>query len=389
VNLSLSPTAIRSTASSAARRSSSTPVTIELALVGFLSLVVLVGLYTFATERAGIFKDDTRQYGLMAEDPSFLTRLPYSFRVLTPLLASAIPGDLLTGFVIVTLAGLLATSMVLYLFLRALDLGPWVSLAGVALFLGSGATTRALTTPVYVDALTYLAEVAAFYCLLVRREALFAATLVFGVLNRETILLLVPLYLLQLRSEGRLTRAHLPRIALVVGLPLLTLGLVVVTKLLAAGALPDGLGVLEPRARTFRQTIPTWPELADIYSVYGAAWLLAILNLRRAPPFLRRGLLFGVLVVLQLSVSRGDEGRNLSHLLPLVIPLAVLEFRALSPARGLALLVACLASMLNFRWVLVPITLVRYALVALGSLVALALAAWGRVVPRPSRFGPV
>jgi hypothetical protein len=290
-----------------------------------------------------------------------------------------LPGDALTGFVVVTFAGLLATSIVLYLLLRALNLGVYASLAGLGLFLGSGATTRAFTTPVYVDALTYLAEVAGFYFLLVRREALFAATLVFGVLNRETIVLLVPLYLFQLRADGRLSRDHLPRIVLIVGVPLAALGLVMVVKLLAADALPDGLGLLRPNARTFRQTIPSWQELADIYSVYGAAWLLALLNLRRAPPFLRRGLLFGALIVLQLSVSRGDEGRNLSHLLPLVIPLAALEFRDLSPSRAAALLLACLASMLNFRWVLVPVTLARYVLVALGTLVVLALAIWRRI----------
>jgi hypothetical protein len=345
--------------------------------------VLLIALYSFATERAGIFKDDTRQYAMMAEDPAYLARLPYSFRVLTPLLAGSIAGDLLTGFTIVTVAGLWGAAVVLYLLLRALELGRWVSLAGVGLFLGSGATTRALTTPLYVDALTYLAEVAAFFFLLLRREVLFAVTLAVGVLNRETMLLLLPLYLLQLRSEGRLHRANLPRAALVVGLPFIALGLVIVAKLLAAGAVPDGLGVLEPRARTFRQTVPTWQELADIYSVFGAAWLLAALNLRRASPFLRRGLLYGGLVILQLSVSRGDEGRNLSHLLPLVIPLAVLEFQGLSAVRGVTLLLACLASMLNFRWVIVPLSIVRYILVAVGSLVALSLAGCRRVSWRP------
>jgi hypothetical protein len=345
--------------------------------------VLLIALYSFATERAGIFKDDTRQYAMMAEDPAYLARLPYSFRVLTPLLAGSIAGDLLTGFTIVTVAGLWGAAVVLYLLLRALELGRWVSLAGVGLFLGSGATTRALTTPLYVDALTYLAEVAAFFFLLLRREVLFAVTLAVGVLNRETMLLLLPLYLFQLRSEGRLHRANLPRAALVVGLPFIALGLVIVAKLLAAGAVPDGLGVLEPRARTFRQTVPTWQELADIYSVFGAAWLLAALNLRRASPFLRRGLLYGGLVILQLSVSRGDEGRNLSHLLPLVIPLAVLEFQGLSAVRGVTLLLACLASMLNFRWVIVPLSMVRYILVAVGSLVALSLASCRRVSWRP------
>jgi hypothetical protein len=271
---------------------------------------------------------------------------------------------------------------VLYAFLRALDLAPLAAGAGVALFLGSGLTIRMLTTPTYVDPLSYLANLACFYFLATRREALFSGALTLGTLNRETSLFLVPVYLLQLRSAGRLGRRDLPRVALVVGVPLLTLGLAATIRLLAAGALEHGLNLPPPRPRTFEQNVPSPQDLAEIYSLFGAGWLLALLSLRQAPLLLWHGLTLGALLMLQFTISRGDESRNLSHLLPVVLPLAALQFRGRSGWQSAVLLAASLLSMLNFRWVVLPGAAVRYLLVAFGSIGALAMATIWREPPR-------
>ena len=57
----------------------------------------------------------------------------------------------------------------------------------------------------------------------------------------------------------------------------------------------------------------------------GVLWLLALPHLPGPTAFQRRALVYAALVILQLTVSRGDEGRNLSHLFPVVIPLAMLD----------------------------------------------------------------
>ena len=62
--------------------------------------------------------------------------------------------------------------------------------------------------------------------------------------------------------------------------------------------------------------------------MFGVLWLLAVRHLPGPTAFQRRALVYGALVILQLTVSRGDEGRNLSHLFPVVIPLAMLEVQA-------------------------------------------------------------
>jgi hypothetical protein len=227
----------------------------------------------------------------------------------------------------------------------------------------------------YVDALSYLAELVGFYCLLSRREALFGLTLAIGILNRETVLLLGPVYLLELRAAGRLGRADLPRVALVLGAPIAVFGLLVVLKLAVAGEPSAALAALPPNPRAFVHSVPTLQVLADVYSVFGLSWLLAALNVRAAPPLIRRGLSYGLLVVLQLAVVRGDEGRILSHLVPLVIPLAVLELRryARAPGLGVLLVAAGLTSAVNFRLTLIASAALRYALVGAGTLVGLVI----------------
>jgi hypothetical protein len=121
--------------------------------------------------------------------------------------------------------------------------------------------------------------------------------------------------------------------------------------------------------------------------------LLALKNLPGSAPFQRRALLFGALLLAQLAVARGDESRNLSHLFPLVVPLAMLEVQRLleSQLRYRVLLagllaLACAASMVHARWTILEPAALRYGLVALGTATALAIA-WGRPLVAARRSG--
>src|SRR3712207_3805606 len=129
----------------------------ELLVAGALVASLVMGLYFFGTARVGLAKDDAAQYTRMADDPTYLARQWYTFRVLTPRLAALWPGDHLAGFTLVTLIGLILAGTCLYAYCRAVGLGRPASLAGAALFAVSGGAVRLLTTPVYVDGLTYAA----------------------------------------------------------------------------------------------------------------------------------------------------------------------------------------------------------------------------------------
>jgi hypothetical protein len=353
----------------------------DLVLVFLVCAVVVLLLYAVGTTRVGLRIDDAGQYSQMAESPAFLARLPYTFRVLTPGLAGLWPGDPIVGFTLVTLLALPLAATAIYAYQRSIDLTRPAALAGALLFALSGGSVRMVTTPVYVDALTYLTEAAGFWLLARRRFWPFVAVVALGVLNRETALLLVVLYLV-VEPPSRSTWR---RALLVVLLPTAVLGVVVVVKLAAGGVLGGAtpLTVLAPFARTFRQDLPSLSDLFDVYSMLGVMWMLAARHLPGPTAFQRRALLFGALVVLQLTVSRGDEGRNLSHLFPLVIPLAMLDVQRALGAGGrlgsvLAALLAvgCALSMVHARWTFLDAAGLRYGLVALGTALALAIA-WG------------
>ena len=115
----------------------------------------------------------------------------------------------------------------LYAYQRTIDLGRPAALAGALLFAVSGGAIRMLTTPVYVDAVTYLTEAAAFWLLARRQFWPFLAVVTVGVLNRETALLLVALYLVVEPP----TRATWKRAALAILLPSAVFGVVVGWKL--------------------------------------------------------------------------------------------------------------------------------------------------------------
>jgi len=356
-------------------------------LAGVLALTALLTLLLFAvgTTRVGLQKDDAGQYYRMAESPAYLARLPYTFRVLTPALAGLWPGDPVAGFTLVTLISLPLAATALYAYQRAIHLTRPAALAGGVLFTLSGGAIRMLTTPVYVDGLTYLTEAAAFWLLARRTFWPFLAVVTLGVLNRETALLPVVLYLVVEPPS----RATWRRAAIAILLPSVVFGAVVYWKLAAGGVLDGSVppATLAPFARTFRQDLPTLPELFDVYSTFGVLWLLAARHLPGPTTFQRRALVYAALVVLQLTVSRGDEGRNLSHLFPVLIPLAMLDVQraaSVGGRRGLTLTVvlvaACALSMVHARWTILEPAALRYGFVLLGTAAALAVA-WV-LVPR-------
>ncbi|MBA2451427.1 MAG: hypothetical protein H0V51_25710, partial [Chloroflexi bacterium] len=368
---------------------------------------VVLGMHFFGTERAGLLKDDAGEYVEMAESGRFLARLPYTFRVLSPLLAGGWPGGPIAGFTVLTVGSLVLASLALYAYQRVLGLGWPAALAGSILFATSGGAVRLLTTPTYVDAVSYLAEAVAFLALASGWFWPFLIAVVLGTLNRETGLLLIPLYFAVRSTSERPdgvrpdavagSAPHPPTVAprytatLVVLLPLGALTAAALLKLWSGGLLASGaLATLAPDPRAFRQGILPLADLFDLFSTFGALWLLAVRNLPGPTDFQRRALVFGVLVVLQLVIARGDEGRVLSHLFPIVVPLAMLEVQRLltsslprHQALGALLVLACAASMVHARWTLLEPATLRYALVASGVVVAVAittLAGWIRPI---------
>jgi hypothetical protein len=351
-------------------------ITHEEWLAVVLWSVVLIGaLYVWATQRAGLFKDDTEYYGRLARDLADPAHLPYTFRLLTPWLASLLPLETAEAFTVITLVSLLLTAVLLYAFMARCGFQPAASFGALTIFLCSSVVIRMLTTPTYVDPLTYALTIATFLALIARRDVLFSLLVAVGSLNRETALLLLPSYLVA-AWPMRGARGWL-RATLVCAIPFTALVVLVLAKLAVLGMLGHGLLGMSSLAYTgYVQRIPRLGDLLDVYSLFGLAWLALILGWRSAPRWLQ---IYGGLVIAQLLISRGDESRNLSHLFPMIIPLVALlleQARARSRPVMAGLVICVVLSMIHFRWAAIPLEAVRYTLVALGTTAGGALIAW-------------
>jgi hypothetical protein len=204
-----------------------------------------------------------------------------------------------------------------------------------------------------------------------------------GVTNRETALLLLPSDLASRRAWP--DRSPLSSAILVWIVHLMTLVVLVVGKAAAAGLLAPGADWSSMRYGGASARLPQMGDLADVYTEFGALWIVAVLGLVRARARLAVVLPYAVLVVLQVLIARGDESRVLSHLFPFVLLASALELGAIwsrvprGPARwvplGLLVLGAAL-SMVHFRWTIVPWSAVRYSCVGLGTLLVLGVLAW-------------
>ncbi|MFN8522919.1 MAG: hypothetical protein U0821_07395 [Chloroflexota bacterium] len=325
-------------------------------------------------------KDDAGQYIRMAESFGYLARLPYTFRVLSPALAGIALGGSIRGFIAITLVSLVCAGAALFLLQRILGLSRTSSGAGMALFLVSGGSTRLLTTPTYVDALTYATEAIGLALILLVKPIGLAALVSVAVANRETAGLLLPAAYGSAAWRHRGVRTFLwPAIACG------TVGLAIVILKLGLTSAP--WSQLAPNSRTFDQRPPGLTELFDLYSTFGALWPLAAIYLPGPRALRGPGAVFAALIALQLVVSRGDEGRNLSHVFPVLIPIAMLAVEEASRRPNHRLLVGILviavaAGMVNARWVWIPDPTIRYVLVGVGSVVATALGIWLRVSER-------
>ncbi len=142
---------------------------------------------------------DAVHYFFMSENPSNMSDVkpPFKYRVLTPLLVSAIKSatNLPTwrAFYVLNYFALFFSSVILYLFLRRLKFNEVLSLIGVSIFLSNYIIVG--LSVFLVDPLFFLFYIAGIYFILKKKFRYTLLCLIVGIFNKETILLLIPYYL--------------------------------------------------------------------------------------------------------------------------------------------------------------------------------------------------
>ncbi len=168
---------------------------------------------------------DHHHYIALAADPGSPQQAPFGWRPLIPLLARAVPGSLDTGFMVMSVLGLLVAALSAYHLALAAGRGrpvAWISLAG---FLGlTWAVDANLFDHWLVDPWA-LASVGWITWAVVRDHmAVAAGILAVGILAKESVLVAVPLFFLWPTKVG--LRPRLARGALHVAPALVTLATV-------------------------------------------------------------------------------------------------------------------------------------------------------------------
>ena len=120
---------------------------------------------------------------------------PYNRRVLVPAVARVIPGDLQTGFALTTMTFAVIATAAMYVLGRARGHSPVVALAGTLLVASLGWGLKYAVADFWIPDATVLAFVTAAFIFATRRMPVaFAACLAVGVLAKESVIFVVPLF---------------------------------------------------------------------------------------------------------------------------------------------------------------------------------------------------
>lgn len=143
-----------------------------------------------------VMAGDSDYYFAMAEGRAGDVPIPFRYRVLVPFIARLLPLDLPISFMLITYLSLFVCYILALITCRKLGLYPFASIVGLFALFTTSAHLYNYHNPYLTDALALAALFAMFAMLVKRSFSGFMASLVVGVLARETIIFLSPIWLM-------------------------------------------------------------------------------------------------------------------------------------------------------------------------------------------------
>lgn len=120
---------------------------------------------------------------------------PFEYRILNPLLASVLPFEISVNFTILNLAALTFSGVIFYYMLKAADFSKPQSVIGLLFYFSLGWAVRFNIYDFWItDPLSYAFTAAALWSILTKKDLAFALLLAAGVLAKESVLFVAPLY---------------------------------------------------------------------------------------------------------------------------------------------------------------------------------------------------
>jgi hypothetical protein len=165
---------------------------------------------------------DLHKYLYMADHPFSLRIAPFGYRILMPLVVHLLPADRFAAFYACTVFSLILTAALVFFILRAMRFSTVFSCLGMLVFYSTGYLARFnVFATWHVDAFSFLFVALGFWFVLKNRPAWLAVTLLVGMLAKETVLFILPLY--YTFRAARLFDGRLVLKTLMIGLPALSL----------------------------------------------------------------------------------------------------------------------------------------------------------------------
>jgi hypothetical protein len=174
----------------------------ELLLVSLLS-ALLVAVAFFTTNRISTSSiwypldgyDHHRYIAMATGNPLDFHLAPFCWRILDPLIVKLQPFGFEAGFLLVTLISLWLCGIVVYYLTKVAGFAPVYGLFSLLLFFSLGWAVKQNVFDFWLpDALGYLFILVAIYAILKKRDLLFVILLAVGVLAKESVFFVAPLY---------------------------------------------------------------------------------------------------------------------------------------------------------------------------------------------------
>lgn len=266
-----------------------------------------------------------QEYFSMAGNPTQFAGAPFGYRILTPVIVWLLPVGTITGFVVVNILSLATVPTLLYIYLENLEFNEKLSQLGMLTFLLSPMVVIYLwRITSSVDPLSYVFLISGLIAIRIDNKHLLFCSIIFGILAKETTLLLVGIYGLKVWFENDIWTVIKKTIPVGIAGIIPYIGIRLIFDFESYYTVSEVVRVIEH----LQSSITTSPIMffGMIYIMFGSLCVLFLfgsINLQR--PTLMASLIGMIPVVLQIFLGV-STARLLFLSFPLLIPISLVAF---------------------------------------------------------------
>jgi len=250
---------------------------------------------------------DSMHYFRMSENIFSEKGLPFKYRILTPILASALPLEPQLRFFVFNFFILCLVGILFYYYLKRLNFNLLLSFLGCTfLFLNPIISKGAI---LLIEPFMMLFLLLGFYALLINKKWLFFLAVFLGTINKEVALILLPLYFLYTRKIFQTILMSIFPILAYIAIRIYFGGEDMFFK-------NQTLYVLKLNITKFI------PRVLSVGQTFSFMWIIAPFGYKKAPNFIKKCtpwlLILPILFLMSLSIDRMAY-----YSFPILIPLVL------------------------------------------------------------------